>query len=105
MLGHKPIVDELLSNTAWETAKSTDIIQEFDYHTVQVLTEAYSMQELIMEKTLLKVVDLYFDRRTQRTENMDETLIQMRLTTRELYGQESLLLDLYSAALKTLQES
>ena len=46
LTNNKSLIDDILTNTAWESAKSTGIISEFDFETIQKLTHVYSMQEV-----------------------------------------------------------
>lgn len=91
------------SNTAWESVKTSGLISEFDYETVMMLTEVYDLQEGMLNKTLMNVLNLYFDRASHDMENVEETLIQFQLRFWELTGQEVRLVERYKEALATLQ--
>lgn len=95
----------MLSNTAWETAKSTGIIAEFDFETTQKLTEVYSIQNIVMDKTVDKIIEYIFNRESQNIENIDGVLSQYHLRFRELNGQEKTLRALYKDALSKLRHS
>ncbi|MEQ9310375.1 MAG: hypothetical protein RLN90_13050 [Balneolaceae bacterium] len=79
LTNNKSLIDEILTNTAWESAKSTGIISEFDFNTIQQLTHVYSMQEVLTENTMAKITDFYFDTNAHYMENIDHTLIQFQL--------------------------
>ncbi|MGK7391401.1 MAG: hypothetical protein ACNS60_13680 [Candidatus Cyclobacteriaceae bacterium M2_1C_046] len=99
LTSNQTLIEANLSNTAWETAKSTGIISEFDFNTTQKFTKIYMVQEMITEKTLVKVFDFLFDPSAHDMKNIDATLIQLQLRFMELVGQEILLKDLYKQVL------
>lgn len=103
LTGDRSIIDANLSNTAWETAKSTRIIAEFDFETAQLLTSVYTLQDLIVSKSLDRIITTYFDRATHDLSNLDLTLVQFKLEFQELAGQEYLLAQLYEEALNKLE--
>ena len=104
MLIEKSLVDDFITNTAWQAARSTDIISEFDYDLILKLTNAYSLQEIIMDKTLMKLLDLYFDTEAHNMDNFDPTLLQLQLRFQELVGQEHLMQQLYREAIDELRD-
>lgn len=53
------------SSTSWEAAKSTGIISEFDYETIEVCEGAYAMQEIILNSTLLRFLEEAINRTKQ----------------------------------------
>ena len=97
------LINEIMINTAWETSRTTGIISEFDFETTEKLTYVYLMQEVMMDRTLNNIIDLYFDMETQKMENLDQVLIQFELRFGELIGQEFLLEHLYTEAIKHLK--
>jgi hypothetical protein len=99
LTNNKSLIDAILTSTAWESAKSTGIISEFDFETTQKLTHVYSMQELITEVTIAKIIDYYFEASTHKMENIDRVLVQFQLRFWELTGQEELMIDLYKQAI------
>jgi hypothetical protein len=99
LTNNKSLIDAILTSTAWESAKSTGIISEFDFETTQKLTHVYSMQELITEVTIAKIIDYYFEASTHKMENIDRVLVQFQLRFWELTGQEELMTDLYKQAI------
>ena len=96
-------MDAFLTNTAWETAKTTQVISEFDFETIRSLTFVYDMQEVITEKTMIKILDYYFDREAHNLEQLEPTLIQFQLRFSELVGQEALIQDFYDKAINRLE--
>lgn len=98
----QPIIDANLSSTAWETAQSTRIVAEFDFETVQTLTSVYSLQAVLMDTTLPKFIEIYFDRRTHDLDNLESTLIQFKLAVSELLGQERMLAQTYREVIESL---
>lgn len=105
LTGKESFISAILSNTAWETAKTTGIIAEFNFETSQELTSVYTMQNTIMDKTIFKIVDLVFAPESQNIENLDGTLHQFNLLFRELVGQENTLLFLYNRAKKNFDDT
>lgn len=104
MTGGEALIDEILTNTAWEAAKSTEIIAEFDYELVEKLTQVYVMQEVLMDKTVSKILDLYFDSETHDLKKLDRVLLQFQLLFQELVGQERLLEYLYQTAIEEMEK-
>ncbi len=104
LTNNKSLIDDILTNTAWESAKSTGIISEFDFETTQKLTHVYSMQEVLTERTMAKITDFYFDTNAHNMENIDQTLIQFQLRFWELTGQEGLITNLYSEAISQIKK-
>lgn len=86
------LIDALLADTAWEAAKSTRIIAEFDFETVQAFTRIYNLQTIIVQRSVQKFSDIYFDRASQDPENLQTTLVQLQLVMGEIVGQEQTLL-------------
>ena len=97
------IMDAFLTNTAWETAQSTQILSEFDFQLIQQLTYTYSMQETITEHTMLNIINFYYSTESHQMENLDTTLMQLLLRFWELTAQEELLKQFYQEALKQLE--
>jgi hypothetical protein len=97
------LMDALLTNTAWESAKQTGIIAEFDFETIQKLTLVYKMQGVLTDRTLAKILDYYFDTSSHDMEKLDQVLIQFQLLFGELSGQEILMVTLYDEALKVVR--
>jgi hypothetical protein len=46
------MADSMPSSTAWESAKSTGIVAEFDFETTRKLTDAYALQQMMIERTI-----------------------------------------------------
>lgn len=103
LTNNQSLIDNILTNTAWESAKSTGIISEFDFNTTQKLTQVYTIQEVITEKTIPKITDYYFDTNSHNMENINQTLIQFQLRFWELTGQETLMNGLYKQVISELK--
>lgn len=99
---NKSLIEAILSDTAWESAKATGIISEFDFETVQYLTRAYTMQSVLADRTLINILDYYFSADSHKMDNLDAVLIQFQLRFSELTGQEILMNQLYTEALEKL---
>jgi hypothetical protein len=85
------------SSTSWEAAKSTGIISEFDYETIEACEDAYALQETIVRNTLPKIVDDLFELDPSQ---MNQKLIKFRLKFIEISNQERTLLLRLQAAIK-----
>jgi len=101
---NESLFDALLTNTAWESAKATGIISEFDFETTQKLTHVYSLQDVITNRTITKIVDYYFDPNSHKLENLESILIQFQLRFWELTGQEDLMSNFYKEAIEHLKK-
>jgi len=97
------LINDILSDTAWESAKTTGIIEAFNFEQIELLTKAYAMQETLTKKTLMSILDLYFSADAHNMKNLDATLIQLQLRFSELAGQEELMKYLYREALNNLE--
>jgi hypothetical protein len=102
LTNQKSLIDNTLTKTAWESAKSTGIISEFEFETIEILTQVYSLQDLITDKTIGELLEFYFETSTHNMNNLEQTLIQFQLRFWELTGQEELMIYLYSDSLKKL---
>ncbi|MEQ8360450.1 MAG: hypothetical protein RH860_13245 [Cytophagales bacterium] len=103
LTNNESLIDAILTSTAWESAKSTGIVSEFDFETTQKLTHVYSMQQNITDKTLMKIIDYYFDSDAHDLKEIDRTLLQFQLRFSELTGQENLMAFLYDEAIKSTE--
>ena len=104
LTNNKPLINAILSNTAWESAKTTGIISEFDYEMIQELTFVYDAQEMLTERTIMKILDYLDNSETHNMENLDKTLIQFHLKFWQLAGQEEAMTVLYKEAINELEE-
>lgn len=104
LTNNESLIDAILTNTAWESAKSTGIISEFNFETTQKLTHVYSMQEVLTDRTIAKILDYYFDTNAHNMENIDQILLQFQLRFWELTGQEELMTDLYKEAIDEVKK-
>lgn len=104
LTGDRSFIDSNLSNTAWETAKSTDIVNEFDFETLEKLTDVYTLQELVFNHTIQGISKIFFERETHNLKNIDATLIQFQLRFSELVGQERLLIEYYRKVIDGLKQ-
>lgn len=104
LTNNESLVDAILSNTAWESAKTTGVISEFDYETIQMLTEVYTLQANLSDRTLIKILDYYFNSEAHDMSNLNKTLVQFHLRFLELTGQEELMSTLYENAIKEMKK-
>ncbi|MGB0892589.1 MAG: hypothetical protein ACPGUU_09575 [Flavobacteriaceae bacterium] len=100
----KSLINSVLSDTAWETAKATNIISEFDFNTIQKLTQTYKMQHVLSEKTILNITNLFFSSEAHQMDKLDNTLLQFSLRFNELVGQEQTLDYMYKNTLEFLNK-
>ena len=91
-----------MSSTAWETARYTGIIAEFDYAEVEKLTRIYTVQDVIFKGTLASILDFLFQRETHDLQNLDSYLLQLKLQFTEITDQEYYLKALYEDWSKNL---
>lgn len=98
------LVDAVLMDVAWETAKSTGIIEDMDYELVEKFTHAYSLQNHFYDKTLMKILDIYFSKDAHNKAYFDAVMFQFQIHFIELVGQEHLLSLLYDTALNKIEE-
>jgi hypothetical protein len=103
LTNNESLVDAILTSTAWESAKTTGIISEFDYETIQMLTQVYTLQANLSDRTLIKILDNYFDSEAHDMTNLNKTLVQFHLRFWELTGQEELMSTLYDNAIAKLK--
>ncbi|MBN1968967.1 MAG: hypothetical protein JXR48_18650 [Candidatus Delongbacteria bacterium] len=99
----KSIVGDLPSNTAWESAKTTGIISEFEYEIIKRLTKVYDIQSILINKTLMSLLDSFYDNDTHNIDKLDNTLTQFQLRFWDLTGQERSVIFLYNEALKEFE--
>lgn len=104
LFAEETMFDAVLSDTAWETAKTTGIISEFDYETSEKLFQVYSLQDHFYDRTMMDILDLFLDKDTYDIENVDPVMFQFMLRFNELSGQEVFLDQLYSEALEKLNQ-
>ena len=103
LTGMESLIDSVLTDTAWESAKATGIVTEFSFDTTQKLTNVYTLQDNLMSGTLNGILTLYFSKDTHRMEELMATLNQFNLRFMELVGQENYMEKLYDHALKDLE--
>jgi hypothetical protein len=104
LTNQESIIDAVLTSTAWEAANATGIISEFNFNTTQKLTHVYSMQDVMVNRTMGKIVDYYFDSSSHDLNRLEPILLQFQLRFWELTGQEVLMEELYAAAIDELNQ-
>ena len=102
LTNNESFIDSLITNTAWESAKTTGIIAEFDYKTIQSLTQVYDLQSIILDRSVLSILDYYYEAESHDIANLDQTLIQFQLRFWDLTGQEESMEYLYQKALNEI---
>jgi hypothetical protein len=99
----RSLINSILTDTAWETAKTTNIISELDFELIEELTRTYTLQNIVVQKTLGGITELYFSAKTHDLNNLNKTLLQFNLRFNELVGQERILEYSYTKTLKSLE--
>ncbi|MEP3211083.1 MAG: hypothetical protein ABJN95_17990 [Maribacter sp.] len=102
LTNQQSLIEAVLSDTAWESAKAAGIVSQFDFDTTQKLTNVYKMQTVLMDDTVRSILDLYFSRESHKMDDMDATLFQFHLRFHELVGQEILMKQLYDEAITAI---
>ena len=97
----KQIIQTLLGSTAWETARTTGIINEFDFELVEHLTQTYFLQNTLMT-SVNGIAAVYFEASTHDLKNLDTTLKQLEIRFQEITGQENFLNEAYRDVLMKL---
>jgi len=87
------------SRTSWDAAKSTGIISEFDYETIEACEGVYGQQEIIVSNTLPKIVDDLFNLDSSQVELK---LIKFRSKFVEIRNQEKTLHGLLQEAIRIM---
>jgi hypothetical protein len=68
-----------------------------------MLTQVYTLQANLSDRTLIKILDYYFDSEAHDMTNLNKTLVQFHLRFWELTGQEELMSTLYDNAITKLK--
>lgn len=103
LMNEQSLIAAVLSDTAWESAKSTNIIAQFDFETLERLTSAYKMQHIVSDETIKSILNLYFSREAHEMQHLEGNLFQLQLRFTELVGQEYLMEELYKVAINSLE--
>ncbi len=100
----KGITNKLISSTAWDAARSTQIMAEFDYTTIETLTGLYQSQAITLD-VLNRISEVYFNNSVITSEDtFQATMLKYRLLFNELLIQENNLVQFhYKEALHVLQ--
>lgn len=99
------LIDRMVQKTAWETAKSTGILSEFNFEKTKRLANVYDMQSIIMEKTLPKLIEAFFSKDSLEPNSLKKSIVQMRLLFLELIGQEKVMIGFYEDGLDALKSN
>lgn len=102
-LAPKGLLQEYPSSVAWEVAKQSGLSRNFDFELLYLLSKTYKQQDMVMNKTVMKLVDKIYDPAINSVENQEETLYFFNLATNELYTQELSLLSLIKASLEKIE--
>lgn len=91
-----------IRSNAWEIAKTSGMLQNFDLALANTLTDTYDMQHIGAGSTANQLIRLIYDRQTHEQALIPQTLVIFEITMQELVGQEAYLLTLYEKVLKEL---
>ena len=102
ILDKQSLIEEPLSKSAWDSAQSIGILSEFDFETLQSISQCYELQDYIMKTSIDRIVEQYFEKSTNinATKNF---LIGLKLRFENLQGQEFTLKRIYRETLKRLE--
>ena len=96
------IVQRLISRTAWEALRSSNAFSSVDYDTMLALSELYALQEVGVESTLKRILEILSSREAMEPGELRYTVQLLRNGFRELVSQEDYLLHKYEAAIGVL---
>ena len=102
LTNEESLIEVVLTDIAWEAAKTTEVISELDYELVEKLTYVYTMQDHLIDNTLQRILELYFDTNAHDMKNFDPTMLQYQLRFWELTGQEVLMQQLIDNAIEEI---
>lgn len=94
----KSLAEQMVRDTAWETAKATGLVRHFDLQCANFLTDIYGLQSIVKEQ-IWEIAELLGERETHEAENVLQTLVLLEIHLQELRGQERFLADAYDEAL------
>ncbi|GHA51729.1 hypothetical protein GCM10007103_35220 [Salinimicrobium marinum] len=102
ILNNKNLIDKPLSNSAWSSAQSIGIIAEFDFKTLQNISQAYELQQDITDVSIDKIAERIFLEFTN-VENVNAFLVELKMRFQNLQGQEYRLRKLYRETIHVLE--
>ncbi|HQV32645.1 MAG TPA: hypothetical protein PKV71_12250 [Calditrichia bacterium] len=97
-LMRKGIVQRLVDNSAWEALKGSEVFSNLDFETSLLLSKTYKLQNLGVEVTLKRILDMLSTREARDRSQLTSTLALLRIAFQELVSQEMFLK-------KTLEET
>lgn len=97
----RSLVETMVRDTAWETAKISGLVRHFDLPCANLLTDIYGLQVAVREQ-IWKIAEMLGERETHQKEHLPQTLVLLELSLQELQGREWLLAEAYGEALTTL---
>lgn len=99
------LMPNTVRNNAWEIARNTGLLQNFDLALANTLSNMYDQQRIGATVTADKLIALLFERQTHQQEKVPETLAILEITMEELVGQESFLLIYYDKVLEVINKA
>jgi hypothetical protein len=101
ILYKKSLIDKPLSNSAWNSAQSVGVLSEFDFETLQSISQTYELQQYIMDTSIDRILERYFLQSTD-VDNANNLLIELKLRFQNLQGQEFMLERIYKETIELL---
>jgi hypothetical protein len=89
------VIRDFVSSTAWEAAKATNVISEFDYDVVEACTAIYANQNAVYSITLNKILDILYSQAIIEDErDLERKMMTLKALYTEIIGQETSLIEL-----------
>ncbi len=93
-----------LQSGAWRSAELSGVVNSFDYETIYLLSNVYSVQEAGPESSWKQLAKLFADPNSYDPSSAKRLAQMLSLGFRELYSQEKSLVDSYEEALNHLSK-
>lgn len=100
----KGLVQEVVSRSAWDSLQQVSASVSLDIETIFLVSKVYKLQEIGVEHTLMRLIEIMNSREAMRNSNLEETLYLMKATLQELVAQERQLVYVYEKALTDLKQ-
>jgi hypothetical protein len=91
-----------MRSASWKIATNTNVLAGVDYATLVLLAQIYESQQEAIKSSANVLVQQVFDRQTYELQSNPQTFRLFHSLFEEIYGQESLLLELYAEVLEKL---
>ena len=98
-LFERSIVQRLITRTAWTAVQSSNAFANVDFDQALQLAELYNLQEIGVESTLKRTLNILGSRESLQAAELRNTLMLLRNGFRELVSQEEFLIHKYDETL------